>query len=157
MKCGFADIAPNLQCGLETKYKCDGSVVLLKQCTKDIQTHVGNLKIRPLNDVRNEWELIAVRAGIFDLLSDVLDERTICPAHRYKLGLNWKPSRKCQHPLHPQKSKRKPRQDRAIGTQISVEIYQEWNVLLPVGSSKFRFQIRTATFYRYEGSLFTLC
>jgi hypothetical protein len=37
---------------LKENKKC---LVLLKQCMKYIQSHVGNLKM-PLNDVNSEWE-----------------------------------------------------------------------------------------------------
>ena len=80
-----------------------------------------------------EWELIALHAGLFD---DVDQEITICPTHRFKLGLDWKPSRKCQHPLHPAASKRQPRRDRSIQASVSKEVFEIRNVLLPIGSGR---------------------
>ncbi|KAK6181913.1 hypothetical protein SNE40_009691 [Patella caerulea] len=62
---------------------------------------------------------------------------TICPAHRYKLGICWYPPRKCQHPLHPMNSKMKP--DRAgVKLSMSMEIQTRWNVLVQVGSGVCR-------------------
>jgi len=38
-------------------------------------------------DVSVEWKLILLRCGLFDV-DDAYSDKTICPAHRYKLGFS---------------------------------------------------------------------
>ena len=140
LKCGFSTIHPGFQCSLMKQYPNDHSVVFLKQCRKEIGPRIRRLNLPSCQqDITTEWHLIAYRAGIFDLVSEALDT-TICPAHRYKLGLCWTRSRKCQHPLHKPSSKRRQRKESAINAVMSKEVSHKWNVLVPVGSGKSRRQ-----------------
>ncbi|XP_013412390.1 uncharacterized protein LOC106175104 isoform X3 [Lingula anatina] len=88
------------------------------------------LKLSP-NVVQSEWALILMRCGIFSTeeMESELDS-VICPAHRYKLGINWRAGRTCHHPLH--RGKRKP--SRPVSPALSREIMENFGVLLPVGS-----------------------
>ena len=123
LKCSFSDICESYQCGLSKKYMYDANVELLQQCKKDIRNHLKRLNVSVL-DVKTEWELIliALRCGLFDHSLRAVREKIKCPAHRYRLGLSWVPSRKCQHPLHSPSTKQKPY--RGIGTAKSMEIHE---------------------------------
>ena len=99
LKCSFSDICDSYQCGLSKKYKNDTNVVLLQQCKKDIRGHLKRVNVSVL-DVKTEWELIALRCGLFDHSLPAVREKIIWPVHRYRLGLSWEPSRKCQKILY---------------------------------------------------------
>ena len=67
----------------------------LSQCNHDVSEHIYSLLHVKLNDI-TEAQLIANR-----LQKDNLDEESIiCPYHRYKLGIGYRPSTKCVHPNH---------------------------------------------------------
>ncbi|XP_064648348.1 uncharacterized protein LOC135500674 [Lineus longissimus] len=138
LKCGFAVISKDIECGTDASYPNDKSVIPLKQCKKDVHSHLMRwMSSRKASQVQSEWELIALRAGVFDMSSPVLDT-TICPNHRYKLSLlSWNQQRRCQHPLHqPSKTSRKPRKDGgSVHRVMSREIYIKWGVFVPVGSA----------------------
>ncbi|XP_038051453.1 uncharacterized protein LOC119724464 [Patiria miniata] len=74
------------------------------------------------------WKLILPRCGLFDV--DAYTDKTICPAHRYKLGLSWTSSRKCCHLLH--KVKGKP--FRGGNKATSREMFDRWGILITVGT-----------------------
>ena len=58
---------------------------------------------------------------------------TVCLKYRDLLGLNWRPSRFCLHPLH---GSRKGKCDRGVSKKISEEIMKRWKKLVPVGAGK---------------------
>jgi len=96
---------------------------------KDIKPHLKRLNVAQ-KCVASEGELILARAGLFD--GDV-GGFTICPKHRDDLGTEWKPTRKCQHPLHGTKT-RKPERGRGVNLKLSKEIMAKWHVLIPIGA-----------------------
>ncbi|XP_064637531.1 uncharacterized protein LOC135493845 [Lineus longissimus] len=133
LNCGFSDISPIYQCGLMRKYPSDVCVVLLQQCKKNIQAHLKRQDVPLLHaGVQTECELIATRCGYFDLSDPELKMKTICPIHRYRLGLSWESPRKYQHPLHPTSSKRKT--FRGISATTSKQVQERWNVFMPIGT-----------------------
>lgn len=54
---------------------------------------------------------------------------TVCPYHRYTLGIHWKPSRKCGFPSH--KGMQKPQ--RAVSKEMSQNILHTMGVLVVIG------------------------
>ena len=91
--------------------------------------HLQRLKASQAN-IKGEWQLILLRAGLFDEVGETL---TICPLHRDIFGTIWNSSRpvaKCHHPLHG-RSRAKP--ERRISFEISKEIQVYWGVLVPTG------------------------
>jgi len=81
----------------------------------------------------SEKELILARAGLFDD-SDGRDF-TICPKHRAELGVRFRPSMKCQHPLH---GNRRRKVERGINLKMAKEIKAKWNAVVPVGAGNVR-------------------
>jgi len=49
----------------------------------------------------SEADLISKRAGILHWTEELDHGITICPYHRYKYGIHYKPSQKCGFPEHP--------------------------------------------------------
>ena len=73
---------------------------------------------------------ILARVGLFD--EDGRDF-TICQKHRDQLGVKFKASIKCQHPLH---GNCKGKRERGVNMRMSKEIKSKWNVVVPVGAGK---------------------
>ena len=86
---------------------------------KNIWSHLQKWKVAAY-DVNVEWKLILLRCGLFDV--DAYSDKTICPAHRYKLGLCWTSTRKCCHPLHEGKGK----PFRGVNKTTSREVFDRW-------------------------------
>ena len=68
--------------------------------------------------------------GLFD---EGVRDFTICSKHRDQLGVKFKTSIKCQHPLH---GNRKGKRERGVNLRMSKEIKCKWNVVVPVGVGK---------------------
>ena len=117
-------------CGLSSKEPHLKKYVPLVSCKRDITSHLTQLKVARLS-VKSERELILARAGLF---TEEREDMTICPLHRATLGLQWRPTRKCNHPLHGLKIN-KP--ERGITLKMSKEITLIWHVLVPVGSGTY--------------------
>ena len=58
---------------------------------------------------------------------------TICPKHRVELGVRFRPSMKCQDPLHGNRS---CKVERGINLKMTKEIKAKWNIVVPVGAGK---------------------
>ena len=82
------------------------------------------------NSILTEKDLILSRTGRFD---EDGANMTICPRHRAELGIFWRPSRKCAHPLH---GDRKGKPERGVNLEISKGIIAKWSALIPVGAGK---------------------
>jgi hypothetical protein len=133
MQCDFAGHFPSIKCGVNSSYPEDKSIVKINQCLKDKQVIFNHLKYKKFTscDVQTEGQLILFRCGYF--VDNVeLQQKIICPNHRYKIGLRWNPSKKCQHPLH--KEKGKPNKRRIVKVATSRQIYERWGFVLPIGS-----------------------
>ena len=104
----------------------------LSSCEDSVREHLREVKVSQ-TCVASEKELILARAGLFGD-SDGRDF-TICPKHRVELGVRFRPSVKCQHPLH---GNRRRKVERGINLKIAKEIKAKWNIVVPVGAGKFR-------------------
>ena len=58
---------------------------------------------------------------------------TIRPRHQAEVGMFWRPSRKCAHPLL---GNRKGKPERGANLEMSKEIMEKWSALVPVGADK---------------------
>ena len=128
MICTFKQFS-NIPCGL-SKYTSSTVCIGIDACCRDITRHLKNVNIST-KCVSSEKELILARCGLFDEDSQGF---TVCPAHRDVLGVFWKQTKKCEHPLHGN-SKRKA--DRGINLQVSKEIMERWNVFICIGTGQF--------------------
>lgn len=104
----------------------------LSSCADSVKEHLREVKVSQ-TCVVSEKELILARAGLFGD-SDGCDF-TICPKPRVELGVRFRPSVKCQHPLH---GNRRRKVERGINLKMAKEIKAKWNIVVPVGAGKFR-------------------
>ena len=104
----------------------------LSSCADDVREHLREVKVSQ-TCVASEKELILARTGLFGD-SDGRDF-TICPKHRVELGVRFRPSMKCQHPLN---GNRRRKVERGINLKLAKEIKAKWNIVVPVGAGKFR-------------------
>ena len=131
LSCSFASHS-NSACNLSARFPGKNEFFPLSSCTKDIRSHLRQLKVSQTSVVL-EKHLILARAGFFDLEGN---DMTVCPKHRSALGTWWRPMRKCYHPLHGNK-RRKP--ERGASLQMCKDIMSKWKVLVPVGAGMFLF------------------
>ena len=113
------------------------NVIPLLSCKKDISGHRKSLGI---SDVESEVELILARASVFVSPPDLTDF-TVCPAHRYSLGIGWRGgSHRCRVPAQLCKhgKRAKPRKaDRGIRMALSNIILRNTGIFLPIGSGMY--------------------
>ncbi|XP_033639883.1 uncharacterized protein LOC117300261 [Asterias rubens] len=132
LQCDFYNLehCKDIECGVYPSYPHESNTVHLRQCTKNIRSHLQKWKVAA-HDVNVEWKLILLRCGLFDVDAyHMFSDKTICPAHRYKLGLSWTSTRKCCHPLHEGKGK----PYRGANKTTSREVFVRWGTLIPVGT-----------------------
>ena len=125
--CSFEKIVGS-PCGLSKTRPNDTRCVTLLSCNKSIKSHLRQCRL-PENDIRQEWQLILARAGLFE--TNNASSLTVCPYHRDNLGIYWKvrPT-KCRHPLHKTRSK----SHRSMNWNMCKEIRELWGVLVQVGA-----------------------
>ena len=136
VNCSFKKLVGG-DCGLSKRYKTETNVIPLLSCKKDISGHKKSLGI---SDVESEIELILARTSVFFSPPD-LTNFTVCPAHRYSLGIGWhRGSHRCRVPAELCKhgKRAKPRKaDRGISKALSDIILQNTGIFLPVGSGMY--------------------
>ena len=128
LSCSFASFSDH-KCDISPRYPGIKEYFPVTSCTKDVRSHLRQVKVSQTT-VSTEKDLILARVGLF---SDDGATRTICPRHRAELGLMWRTSRKCAHPLH---GARKNKPERRAGLDMSKYIMEKWNVLVPVGAGR---------------------
>ncbi|VDI55030.1 Hypothetical predicted protein [Mytilus galloprovincialis] len=80
------------QCGLIEYKKTWPSRILPLTCCKDsVDSHLYKYSISR-RSIDSESSLLKIRAGLFEEDDDTL---TICPKHRFALGVGWRPSTLC--------------------------------------------------------------
>ena len=128
LSCSFATFSEN-KCDRSPRYPGVTEFFPLTSCQKDIKSHLRTVKVSQTS-ILTEKDLILARTGNFD---EDGANMTICPRHRAKLGVFWRPSRKCMHPLH---GDRKGKPERGVNLEISKGIMAKWSALIPVGAGK---------------------
>lgn len=126
MRCSFSLFSPT-PCGSSTYFPNENNTILIEKCDRNIQAHLQTLKLNPV-DIPAESNLICYRVGIFSHLQNY----TICPSHRYSLGIRWRKSSACTYVHHT--GKMKP--DRAVSPKMSKAVLMIEGSLLQVGSGK---------------------
>ena len=108
-------------------------------------TQLGNAKpssnsvsgSRGLGTRINEADNIINRAGLHSLSEEDRERITVCPKQRYELTTDYqKLKSSCSHPSHRGEAK-KLKNPRRANKQVSEEIYQEFQVSVPIGSGKY--------------------
>ncbi|XP_006823830.1 ARL14 effector protein-like [Saccoglossus kowalevskii] len=133
--CGTAcgpDPLINITQGNNDKFE----IVPLKTCNRDVYSHLRKLHS---GGVTSEVELILARIGLFGRNHSELERMSICPLHRAKLGVGWRPrSTYCCVPLElsgHKSSTMKGENDRSITRNQSMKILEETDMIIPLGSS----------------------
>ena len=128
--CSFSEKA-GITCG-----ECRGvkKIDNLLECLGDVKNHLGSCHLSKSN--LNEYQLILVRAGIFNLNAEQISYMTVCPKHRNYLGKFWRPLKTCQYPMHTG-STRECKDRHVINPQMSEDIMKLYNKFVQAGSRKF--------------------
>ena len=83
----------------------------------------------------SEGTLIAIRMGLFHVTPSGLQNLFVCNKHRDYYGLRFRPKNYCHHPIHKDKVNQKC--DRTVGADMSREISQAWDIVVPIGSGMY--------------------
>ena len=104
----------------------------------------------------SEKDLILNRAGYFELTRQQQEILTICPKHRKSLTADWqgRKSGACSYPAHLGKPKQL-KSPRRINAHMSLEIYQIFNSVVPIGSGK-RFLLFLLREYYFDWGQFDI-
>ena len=125
------------RCALDNRDPKQTNIIPLLSCKRDISGHKKSVGI---SDVESEVELILARASIFSLPSDVF-ELTVCPSHRYSLGIGWRRgSQRCRVPesLCKHAKEGRPRKaDRGLSKALSGTILRRTGVFVAPGSGMY--------------------
>ncbi len=131
MNCSFAVSSPEIVCG------CDGvntQIVTLSECSTDISAHMQVIKqFKGSPEVKSETNLIIARAGLFAKWNDDNKFMTICPQHRFQLGLGFRPNWRgyCELKLcHDTQVKA----TRTLNVKNIMGAYKQYDKLYPLGS-----------------------
>ena len=74
------------------------NLVNLNECQQDVEVHLSSCHLSRSN--LKEYVLILLRAELFHVTGEQLNNMNICPSHRNKLGKFWRPLRSCQYTLN---------------------------------------------------------
>ena len=112
----------------KTTYK---DLVQLKDLDNDISPHFGSLHLSTEETKGiSERFLVNNRAGNTE---PGPDNALVCPKHRFRLGIHWRPKGICQHPNHVQS--RKKVSVRSIPVNLSNYISKKYKFVFPIGGS----------------------
>ncbi|CAG2189295.1 unnamed protein product [Mytilus edulis] len=133
--CSFGEFTSvnNIFCESNAKADCN-KVLPLISCNKSIESHCRRFHIN-FKDVNNEADLLKYRGGLFDIPTE---QCTICPNHRYRLGLGWRSSqlcmlKYCSRGKETQKRK-KPLLKGTIALCQSLYLWKQRHQLIQIGS-----------------------
>ena len=135
MACTFSSLVGG-ECGPDPRSKNQScQVIPLVSCNKNIACHKKLLKFSGCD---TEIELILARSACFRTPVNI-QEMTICPLHRERLGIGWRRSiRQCSVPeeLSGHDGTAKQKAERGCTLLQSKLILQATEKFVPVGSGK---------------------
>ena len=115
-------------------FRGSDTVCRLREFQEDITIHLKTCHLSKLSGMM-EYELILIRAGLFDVPPHRQEEMFVCPKHRHNLGRNWRPLRTCRYPLHSG-ARKKLKNDHVINLEMSKNIHAIFGITTPIGSGK---------------------
>ncbi|CAG2196656.1 unnamed protein product [Mytilus edulis] len=124
--CSFSAFT-NTKCGLTPYFPKETEVLLLKYCQRNLKSHLSSYFIN--DDISTECNLICHRVGIFAKIGSY----SVCPYHKYSLGVCWKRRSKCTHPEHTGKGKAEGNRQ-GVTVAASLHLLQKFGCVVPVGS-----------------------
>ena len=135
----------------------DDNDIPLASCMDSIKEHLRDVNVSH-RCVSSEKELILARVGLFG--GSEGHYSTVCPKHRARLGVKFRPSTKCQHPLH---GNRRGKVERGVNLKMAREVKAKWNTVVPVGAGNsllhfasscrliiYRIVVRRVTYLRVD-------
>ena len=138
MSCSFS--AVDSVCGLTPYAPNELRVIPLKSYKKDLTDYLTNLGVsgsRGLGTRISEADVILNRAGLHSLQEEDRERIIVCPKHRYELTTHYQKLKSCcSHPSHRGEAK-KLKNPRRVNKQVSEELYQEFQVSVPIGSGEY--------------------
>jgi hypothetical protein len=154
-RCSFS-IFDSEQCTTSPRYPNDFHVKKISFCNGDISNHLRSLKLgvgcntgngfkAKQQGITTEADLLSRRIGMFYTNTSM----TVCPHHRYRLGVGFRQGKTCVHPEHSGKG----RVFRGISCSQSQQILEEQGVLVPVGSGMTISYLKLFLFKEYDHSL----
>ena len=106
-------------------------VIPLKSSREDLTDYLAVRGSRGFGTQINEADVILNR-GLHSLSEEDMERITVCPKHRYELTTHCqKLKSSCSHPSHRGEVK-KLKNPRRVNKQVSEEIYQEFQVSVPI-------------------------
>ena len=123
--CSFQQYSKK-ECSLSAPNKSAGSIFITKNCFSSTKEHLHGCFKTSRYGVEEDGNLCLARVGLFEECGEDL---TICPEHRNKFGLGWRPSKVCKYPEH----QRKQKPYRGISREMSRKIYLHFAVLCETG------------------------
>ena len=130
--CSFSELGKSCCGGF---CELPNKVCKLLDCKDDITGHLQACHLSRLVGKIQEYELILVRAGKFDLPHNQVETMWICPKHKHNLGRNWRPLRTCHYPLHSG-ARKAPKNMDVVNLHLSRLTQKIYGVTVPVGSGK---------------------
>jgi hypothetical protein len=124
---GVGGIFCSESCGLQ-------EIGCLRDYKEDIKNHLHSCHLSKLD--LKEYELIAIRAGMFHLNEDHFKNMFICPSHRHNLGQFWRSLRTCQYPIHSGPT-RKCEGRHVFNVELSEAVFTLYGKLIQVRSRKY--------------------
>ena len=124
----------NGSCGTCSAFPGETYLILVKSCDKSIEAHLRKCKTRH-SFVKNECDLVCLRAGIWNYDNHLDEGITICPFHRYTYGVGWHFSKMCRFFIHSEDTKAKAQigMDRTMCMSAQLR----WGVLHRVGTGVY--------------------
>ena len=132
LSCSFATYRGS-ECDFSSRWPGRQQLIPLDSCADSIKEHLRDMKVSQ-TCVVSEKQLILARVGLFGDFDG--RDFTICPKHRAELGVRFRPSTKCQHPLH---GNQRRKAERGINLEMAKEIKAKWSTVVPVGSGNLDF------------------
>ena len=125
-----------MECDFRTEKfpNCSGPVVNLKDCDRNLDTHLANIHQKQSAGIASERSLILSRSGIFGALQNTTRKDAICQNHREKLGRGFRAHGTCQHPRH--NTKQAPVKRKTLPLWMSKEIFDVTSHIAPVGEGE---------------------
>ena len=117
-------------------------------CSRDIELHLSSLglgsKCSTTGSKISEVDLILNRAGKFAVREDEKGAMMVCPRHRKSLTTDWLGRKRttCCYPNHKGEGKGNVQTKRA-NAQLSQEIFDLFDTVVPIGSGEFCVRILT--------------
>ncbi|KAL9980561.1 hypothetical protein ACROYT_G009164 [Oculina patagonica] len=132
--CSFSELVSG-DCGSSLDNPTNIKCVTLRECTKEVYSHLVFCKVSDDSEIDTEWKLLLARAGVFEVDESHL-AMNICPRHRDLFGVRWRSSKtNCTIPDEIASHKSKAKGLCGLRRKQSQFVYHRTQKLIPVGSN----------------------